>query len=109
MKACLPGGLQPIFCIGETLKEKEEGKNPRRLGDPTRRWAKGLSEKETERIVIAYEPVWAIGTGKTANPDQAEEVHRFIRRKLEGLYSGRSLKPSVSNMAAALLRRTSRS
>jgi len=86
IKATLKQALKPILCVGETLKEREEGKTfsviERQIEGALRDNEEGL-----EGIVIAYEPVWAIGTGKTATPDQAEEVHRFIRKHLERLFS----------------------
>lgn len=87
IKAALAQGLKVIFCIGETLKEREEGKTFLVIERQIEGGLKGLGDKELRDIVIAYEPVWAIGTGKTATPEQAEEVHRFIRGKVEKLYS----------------------
>ena len=87
IKAALAQGLKVIFCIGETLKEKEEGKTFLVIERQVEDGLKNLSDKEIKNMVIAYEPVWAIGTGKTATPGQAEEVHRFIRGKIEKLYS----------------------
>jgi triosephosphate isomerase len=87
IKAALPQGLKVIFCIGETLKEREEGKTFSVIERQIEGGLKGLGDKEIGDIVFAYEPVWAIGTGKTATPEQAEEVHRFIREKLGKLYS----------------------
>jgi triosephosphate isomerase len=87
IKAALTQGLKVIFCIGETLKEREEGKTFSVIERQVEDGLKNLSDKEMKNIVIAYEPVWAIGTGKTATPGQAEEVHRFIRGKIEKLYS----------------------
>ena len=87
IKAALAQGLKVIFCIGETLKEREEGKTFSVIERQVEDGLKNLSDKEMKNIVIAYEPVWAIGTGKTATPGQAEEVHRFIRGKIEKLYS----------------------
>ncbi len=89
LKAVLGQGMKPIFCIGETLQEREGGKTFSVLERQVEGGLVGLQESAVETIVIAYEPVWAIGTGKTATPDQAEEVHRFIRGKLEKLYSRR--------------------
>ena len=85
--AALPQGLKVIFCIGETLKEREEGKTFSVIERQIEGGLKGLGGKEMTNMVIAYEPVWAIGTGKTATPEQAEEVHGFIRGKLEKLFS----------------------
>ena len=87
IKAALSQDLEVIFCVGETLKEREEGRTFSVIERQAEGGLRGLGEKEIKDIVIAYEPVWAIGTGKTATPEQAEEVHRFIREKLEKLYS----------------------
>ena len=87
IKAALAHSLKVIVCIGETLQEREGEKTfsviERQIGGGL----KGLGDQEMKNVVIAYEPVWAIGTGKTATPEQAEEVHGFIRSKLEKLYS----------------------
>ena len=87
MKAALRQGLAPIFCIGETLKEREEERAFAVIGDQLQEGLRGITEEEMDRVVIAYEPVWAIGTGKTATPQQAEEVHAFIRQRLSDLFS----------------------
>jgi triosephosphate isomerase (TIM) len=87
MKATLHQGLDPIFCIGETLKEREEERAFAVIGDQLQGGLRGITEEEMDRVVIAYEPVWAIGTGKTATPQQAEEVHAFIRQRLSDLFS----------------------
>jgi len=87
IKAALAHNLKVIFCVGETLKEREEGKTFSVIERQIEGGLKGLGEKELRDIVIAYEPVWAIGTGKTATPEQAEEAHRFVRGKVEKLYS----------------------
>ena len=87
IKAALAQGLKVIFCIGETLKEREEGRTFLVIERQIEGGLKGLGDNEMRDIVIAYEPVWAIGTGKTATPEQAEEVHRFVRGKVEKLYS----------------------
>jgi triosephosphate isomerase len=87
LRAALVHGLKVIFCIGEMLREREEGKTFSVIERQLEGGLKGLGGQEMEEIVIAYEPVWAIGTGKTATPEQAEEVHRFIRGKLEAFYS----------------------
>ena len=86
-RATLKQGLKVIFCIGETLKEREEGKTFAVIQRQVTGGLKDISKEEMRSVVVAYEPVWAIGTGKTATPEQAEEVHRFIRKKLEELYS----------------------
>src|SRR4030043_1689218 len=83
IKAALAQGLKVIFCIGETLREREEGKTFSVIERQIEGGLKGLDDKEMRNMTIAYEPVWAIGTGKTATPEQAEEGHRFIRGKVE--------------------------
>jgi triosephosphate isomerase len=87
IRAALAQGLKVIFCIGEALKEREEGKTFSVIERQLEGGLKGLGDHEMTNMVIAYEPVWAIGTGKTATPEQAEEVHRFIRGEIEKLYS----------------------
>ncbi len=87
IKAALGQDLKPIFCVGETLKEREGGKTFSVIERQAEGGLRGIGKEEVKNIVMAYEPVWAIGTGKTATPEQAEEVHRFIRERLERLYS----------------------
>ncbi len=87
IRAALGQGLKPIFCIGETLKEREGEKTFSVIETQVKGGLKDLGEKEVLTITIAYEPVWAIGTGKTATPQQAQEVHRFIRETLGKRYS----------------------
>ena len=87
MKRVIAHGMKPIFCIGETLKEREENRTFSVVERQIEGGLKDIKENEVKTMVIAYEPVWAIGTGKTATPQQAEEVHRFIRQKLEKLTS----------------------
>ena len=89
IKAAFNHGLKVIFCIGETLQEREGGIAFSVIERQLEGGLKELGEKAVEEMVVAYEPVWAIGTGKTATPEQAEEVHQFIRQKLERLYSKR--------------------
>jgi triosephosphate isomerase len=80
--AALAAGLKPIMCVGETLAEREDGKTFAVVETQVLNGLAGFPVSEHERLVIAYEPVWAIGTGKTATPDQAQEVHRIIRQLL---------------------------
>ncbi|HOU36939.1 MAG TPA: triose-phosphate isomerase [Candidatus Omnitrophota bacterium] len=87
IKAVLSHGLTPIMCVGEMLAEREAGKTFKVLDDHVINGLKGFSAEEAEKIVIAYEPVWAIGTGKTATPAQAQEAHQYIRGILAKLYS----------------------
>ena len=77
--AALTIGLVPIVCVGETLEEREKGKTFQVLTDHVTNSLKGLTADQMKNIYIAYEPVWAIGTGKTATPEQAQEAHQFIR------------------------------
>jgi len=84
--AALDAGLVPIVCVGETLKERESGDAFKVIEKQVTRGLKGIGPKQMERTVIAYEPVWAIGTGKTATPEQAQEVHAFIRGLLEKMH-----------------------
>lgn len=86
IKAALDAGLQPIFCIGETLEERENGETLAVLRRQVREGLKLIQGADMNRVVIAYEPVWAIGTGKTATNEQAQEAHSFIRTLLEELF-----------------------
>jgi len=78
----------PIFCVGETLEERESGQLKQVVERQIRKGLEAVPEDQMQVTVIAYEPVWAIGTGKTASPGQAEEMHAFIRGLLENIYSG---------------------
>ena len=82
----LAGGLIPILCVGETLDEREENRTWQVLEDQIVAGLEGVGRDDIEKIVIAYEPVWAIGTGKTASKEQAQEAHLFIRNLLTRLY-----------------------
>jgi len=86
IKAALAHDLTPIVCVGEVLQEREDGKAFEVIQRQCEGAFAGLSAAEMEKLVVAYEPVWAIGTGKTATPDQAQEVHKFIRDLLAKLY-----------------------
>ncbi len=83
IKAALKAGLKPIFCIGETLEEREKGKEKDVLKTQLSGGLNEISLGELKNIIIAYEPVWAIGTGRTATPGQAEEMHDYIRSYIE--------------------------
>lgn len=82
----LANGLTPIFCIGEVLEEREAGKHFQVVDEQVKDSLFDLSPEDFAKIVIAYEPVWAIGTGKTATADQAEEIHAHIRETLAGKF-----------------------
>lgn len=84
--AVLKHGLLPILCVGEVLEEREGGRTFGVIREQTEKGTEGLSPDQLEGLVIAYEPVWAIGTGKTATPGQAQEVHAFIRELLGSLF-----------------------
>jgi len=86
LKAALEASLTPIVCIGETLEEKEADKTLTVIEKQVKEGLAGISSGEMEKVVIAYEPVWAIGTGKTATPEQAQEVHQFIRGMLAQVF-----------------------
>ena len=111
LHAALAGNLLPIVCVGETLEQRESDETEQVIETQIRGSLAGLDKVQAAGIVIAYEPVWAIGTGKTASPEQAEAVHAFIRSLLGKMFStdiagqmriqyGGSVKP---NNAAELL------
>jgi triosephosphate isomerase len=87
LKKALVKGLGPIVCVGEKLEEREAGKAESVVEDHVRGAFAGLSEADAARVTIAYEPVWAIGTGKTATPADADAMHGHIRKILTSLYS----------------------
>lgn len=87
VRAALDAGLKVILCVGEVLEQREQGITEEVVALQTKVALGGVSKEELSRIVIAYEPVWAIGTGKTATADQAEEVCAFIRSVVAKLYS----------------------
>jgi triosephosphate isomerase len=83
----LEAGLTPIICVGETLEEREGGITDRVITTQIKGVLSGLSTEQLDKVVVAYEPVWAIGTGKTATPEQANQVHKLIRKLVAQLYS----------------------
>lgn len=87
MKKALSSGLKPIFCVGETLEERETNRTEKVIEVQVVEGLKDIPEEEMKNIIIAYEPVWAIGTGRNATPQQAEDVHVFIRNLVNKLYS----------------------
>jgi triosephosphate isomerase len=86
VKLALKHGFEVILCIGELLEEREACRVQEVCGTQTVKGLEGVSAQELENVVIAYEPVWAIGTGKTATPEDAEAVHAFVRETLARLY-----------------------
>lgn len=87
VKQVLSSNLTPIVCVGETLEERESGVTDQIITTQVKGVLSGLTIQDIEKIVVAYEPVWAIGTGKTATPDQANQVHKLIRKLVSQLYS----------------------
>ncbi|MCP4214874.1 MAG: triose-phosphate isomerase [bacterium] len=113
IKAAFKAGLKPIVCVGETLDQREAGNVESVIQTQIEGGLADLTAAEVSDLVIAYEPVWAIGTGKTASPEQAEEVHAMIRGLLTGAYGeatseavrilyGGSVKPGNSKELLAL-------
>lgn len=104
----LKNNLKPIFCVGELLEEREKNITEQVIKSQVLKGLENFSVGGLKNLIIAYEPVWAIGTGKTATPQQAEEVHHFIRKLIENHFSeefaenlrilyGGSVKPDNSN------------
>lgn len=87
LEALLAQDLEVILCIGEQLEEREAGKTQQRLASQTRAGLSGLAKEDLARVTIAYEPVWAIGTGKTATTAQAQEAHLYVRGLVEELFN----------------------
>lgn len=86
VKAALKYEIIPIMCVGERLEERDKGKTFDVVKDHVEGGLKGLAKNDVLNIVIAYEPVWAIGTGRNATPEQAQEVHKYIRELLKSSY-----------------------
>lgn len=84
--AVLEAGMSCILCLGETLEAREEERTMEVVGRQLKEGLKGCSDEQMDRIVIAYEPIWAIGTGKTATPEQANEVHAHLRHLLSEVF-----------------------
>ncbi len=87
--AALTGGLMPILCVGELLEERDAGRMEQVVARHMKTGLAGLSADKMSAVTIAYEPVWAIGTGRTATPQQAQEAHAFIRKLLAEMYSAK--------------------
>lgn len=87
VKQALLYNIIPIICVGETLEERESGVTKDIVATQIKGVLSGLTKAQIDKIIIAYEPVWAIGTGKNATPEQANEVHQFIRKLVAQLYS----------------------
>jgi triosephosphate isomerase len=114
VKAALSAGLLPIVCVGETLDERKTGKLFSVVEAQTKVAFAGISKADAMKCTIAYEPVWAIGTGEVATPDQANEMHVFIRKQVAGIFDdddcgqkmriqyGGSMKPDNAKALLAL-------
>lgn len=91
LKALLENGIKPILCVGESLEVREAGGEQTFVAGQLFADLEGIYPQELDNIVIAYEPIWAIGTGKTATPEQAEEMCAFIRGIVSGMYEDRAI------------------
>lgn len=87
IKLAIKNGLKPIFCVGETLEEREKGVTFKVIETQVRNGLDGLNESDLVNLIVAYEPVWAIGTGRNATPQQAQEAHQFIRGLISKIFS----------------------
>ena len=87
VQAALDGGLEIILCVGETLEERDAGRTEKVVGAQLTCGLGGLDARDMQRVTVAYEPVWAIGTGRNATPKQAGEVHSYLRGVLAGLFN----------------------
>ena len=90
VKAALAVGLTPIICVGETLHERDAGRTLTVLTEQTERDLEGVAAAQIAHLVVAYEPVWAIGTGRNATPDQAQEAHAHLRSRLAASFGNDS-------------------
>ncbi len=86
LKSAFKYGLKPIVCVGETLEERENGKAEEIITSQTEKALDGLSNSQVENTIIAYEPIWAIGTGKTATSEDANNAIKSIRNKISNIY-----------------------
>jgi triosephosphate isomerase len=87
IKKAIQSGLKSIFCVGETLSQRENGITNTVIQTQVIKGLDGITSEQLKSVIIAYEPVWAIGTGKTATPEQAQEVHLFIRELVANNFS----------------------
>lgn len=111
VKLALSHGLEVILCVGELLEEREAGKAEKVCEEQTRLGLAGVSLEDLKKVTIAYEPVWAIGTGKTATPEDADAIHSFIRKIVADMYGAAAAEAMIiqyggsmkADNAAALL------
>jgi triosephosphate isomerase len=94
VRSALDNDLKVIFCVGEPLNIRKEGKHEAYVKEQLRISLSGLSIEDMEKMIVAYEPIWAIGTGETASPEQAQEMHRSIRNYLKELF-GKTIADSI--------------
>lgn len=87
VKSALENNLKPIICVGETLEQREHGETEKIVESQIKLALKDLTKEQIRAIIIAYEPVWAIGTGKTATPEEANNVIKYIRKQIKELYN----------------------
>ena len=106
-KAIFKNNMKPIICCGETLEQREAGETNEWVAGQVTNALKDLSAEQVANTVIAYEPIWAIGTGKTASSDQAQEVCHVIRETVAKLYDQTVADKFVSNMVVVLSLQTS--
>jgi triosephosphate isomerase len=92
LRAALKFKLPPVLCVGETLPEREAGKTLSKIKRQLEKALQGVAVADMETITVAYEPIWAIGTGRNATPGQAQEVHCFIRQTLQEIAPGSKIK-----------------
>lgn len=86
VRKALEVGIDPIMCVGETLEEREAGKEEEKIKRQIEEGLKDLDKDKLEKVVVAYEPIWAIGTGKTATSDQANDIISYIRKVINSMY-----------------------
>ena len=95
VKAALSNNLKPIICVGETLKQREEGKQQEIITTQTHLALEGLNEEQLKNVMIAYEPIWAIGTGKTATSEDANNAIKSIRNQIENDFGKRAAEETI--------------
>ncbi|WP_319476884.1 triose-phosphate isomerase [Marispirochaeta aestuarii] len=95
VRLAISQGLEVILCVGETLEQREAGKAEAVVEGQLAGSLKDVSEADLKKVTIAYEPVWAIGTGKTATPGDADAIHKAVRKKISGLYSAQAAEDLV--------------
>ena len=95
VKAVLAAGMLPILCIGEKIEERESGKTAEVTETQIRGGLKDLTAEEAKKVIVAYEPVWAIGTGRTATPEMAQETHRQVRDVLVSMFGNETAEEMI--------------